>query len=256
MKLKVNESKSRVEKPRHCSLLGFSIGRAGRIFVSEKSIRRLKARIRELTARNRGRRIEQVVAEVAVYLQGWRQYFRYGYSKQMFRELTAWIKRRLRCYLWKQWGRAGYRELRKRGVSRDLAWNTCKSHHGPWRLSRSPALAFALTTRYFVDLGLPLLHVNNALVRDPYAGCCGRRELVRALPIPIERNRFAEEERNRRGLAVLGESSATERGKWVDSTRQCVASILRRTDHEWRWGQFPPMLSFLAQAGVGGDREG
>lgn len=84
----------------------------------------------------------------------------YSYRKQLFRELTAWIKRRLRAYVWTQWGRAGYRQLRKRGISRDLAWNTSKSHHGPWRLSRSPALAYALTTGYFVDLGLPLLHVN------------------------------------------------------------------------------------------------
>ena len=160
LKLKVNKSKSRVAKPRHRSLLGFSIGKAGRVFVSDKSIRRLKDRIRALTGRNRGRRVEQIIREVAEYLQGWRQYFNYAYNKQKFRELTAWIRRRLRCYMWKQWGRAGYRELRKRGVSRDLAWNTCKSHHGPWRLSRSPALAYALTTRYFVEQGLPLLHVN------------------------------------------------------------------------------------------------
>lgn len=160
LKLKVNKDKSRVAKPRHRSLLGFSIGRAGRAFVSDKSIRRLKDRIRELTGRNRGRRIEQIIGEVATYLRGWRQYFNYAYNKQRFRELTAWIKRRLRCYMWKQWGRAGYRELRKRGVSRDLAWNTCKSHHGPWRICRSPALSIALTTGYFVGLGLPLLHVN------------------------------------------------------------------------------------------------
>jgi RNA-directed DNA polymerase len=161
LKLKVNESKSRVDKPRNCSLLGFSIGKSGRVFVSAKSIRRLKDRIRALTGRNRGRRIEQIIREVASYLQGWRQYFNYAYTKQIFRELTAWINRRLRCYMWKQWGRAGYRELRKRGVSRDLAWNTCKSHHGPWRLSRSPALAYALTTGHFAELGLPSLHVNE-----------------------------------------------------------------------------------------------
>ena len=161
LKLKVNRDKSRVAKPRHRSLLGFSIGKAGRVFVSDKSIRRLKERIRALTGRNRGRRIEQIIREVAEYLQGWRQYFNYAYTKQKFRELTAWIKRRLRCYMWKQWGRArNNKELRRRGVSRDLAWNTCKSHHGPWRLSRSPALAYALTTRYFVEQGLPLLHVN------------------------------------------------------------------------------------------------
>ena len=160
LKLKLNKSKSKVAKPRQCSLLGFSIGRSGKVFVSDKSIRRFKDKIRKLTGRNRGRRIEQIISEVAVYMKGWRQYFNYAFSKYKFRELTAWIKRRLRCYMWKQWGRAGYRELRKRGVSCNLAWNTSKSHHGAWRLSRSPALSYALTTRYFVGMGLPLLHVN------------------------------------------------------------------------------------------------
>jgi len=73
------------------------------------------------------------------------------------RDLDKWIRRRLRCYHWKQWGRKGYRELRRRGISRDLAWNTAKSAHGPWRLSASPALATALAVRYFVALGLPSL---------------------------------------------------------------------------------------------------
>lgn len=49
----------------------------------------------------------------------------------------------------------------KRGVTRDLAWNTSKSGHGPWRLSMSPALSFALPTGYFVELGLPLLHQDS-----------------------------------------------------------------------------------------------
>ena len=160
LKLRVSESKSRVDRPRNRSLLGFSIGKAGRVFVSDKSIRRLKAKVRQLTNRHRGCRMERIIEELAAYLRGWLQYFSYAYCKQEFRELTAWIKRRLRCYLWKQWGRAGYRELRKRGVSRDLAWNTCKSHHGPWRLSRSPALAYAIPTRYLVERGLPLLHAS------------------------------------------------------------------------------------------------
>ncbi|HSF34015.1 MAG TPA: hypothetical protein VLK82_26600 [Candidatus Tectomicrobia bacterium] len=54
-----------------------------------------------------------------------------------------------------QWGRRGYRELRKRGVGRQWAWNTVKSAHGPWRLRQSPALA--LPQRYFAALGLPSL---------------------------------------------------------------------------------------------------
>jgi RNA-directed DNA polymerase len=42
-------------------------------------------------------------------------------------------------------------------VSVDLAWNTSKSAHGPWRLSQSPALTIALPAKYFREMGLPSL---------------------------------------------------------------------------------------------------
>ncbi len=92
---------------------------------------------------------------------GWKAYFGFSEVKSIFKELDSWIKRRLCCYLWKQWGRRGYRELCKRGVSRDLAWNTAKSAHGPWRLSRSPGLAFALPAKYFASPGVPGLFIKT-----------------------------------------------------------------------------------------------
>lgn len=73
------------------------------------------------------------------------------------REIDKWVRRRLRCYAWKQWGSAGYRELRKRGVSVREAWNTSKSAHGPWRLSKTPALNLALPAKLFRQMGLPEL---------------------------------------------------------------------------------------------------
>jgi len=45
-------------------------------------------------------------------------------------KLDKWIRRKLRCYLLKQWGRSGYRKLRALGIGRRLAWNTAKSAHG------------------------------------------------------------------------------------------------------------------------------
>lgn len=36
--------------------------------------------------------------------------------------------------------------------------------HGPWRLSRSPALAFALPARYFANSGLPSLLIPGEQV--------------------------------------------------------------------------------------------
>jgi RNA-directed DNA polymerase len=162
MKLKVNESKSGVDLPWRCQFLGFSFTSKHKRRISEKSIKRFKAKVRQMTPRTRGIRIGKIVEELRRYLLGWQAYFNFTEARSILRELDSWIKRRLRCYLWKQWGRGGYRELIKRGVSRDLAWNTAKSAHGPWRLSRSPGLAFALPAKYFAELGLPRLHVKPA----------------------------------------------------------------------------------------------
>lgn len=160
LKLSVNKAKSAVGRPWQRSFLGFNVSSHVNRRVSPKAIKALKQRVRAITSRTRGRRIETVIGELRRYLPGWQAYYGIAQVRHIFRELDSWIKRRLRCYLWKQWGRAGYRELRRRGVSRDLAWNTCKSAHGPWRLSRSPALAFALPARYFASLQLPRLFMK------------------------------------------------------------------------------------------------
>lgn len=161
LKLKVNEAKSAVGRPWERKFLGFSFSRRGfKLFISEAAEKRFKGKVREITGRTRGRSIKQVVQELREYLIGWRQYFGASELRSGFKELDSWIRRRLRSYHWKQWGRRGYRELRKRGVSRQLAWNTAKSAHGPWRISRSPALAFALPGKYFDKLGVPRLYIK------------------------------------------------------------------------------------------------
>jgi len=159
LKLKVNAAKSAVDRPWNRKFLGFTFtrGRVPRRKVSAKAVLAFKVRVRELTGRTRGRTIRQIVKELRIYILGWRGYFGFAEVNSPLLELDKWIRRRLRSYHWKQWGRRGYRELRKRGVSCVLAWNTAKSAHGPWRLSQSPALTIALPARYFAGLGLPNL---------------------------------------------------------------------------------------------------
>jgi RNA-directed DNA polymerase len=159
LKLKVNEAKSAVDRPSNRKFLGFTFtrGRAVRRKVSAKALKAFKAKVRELTGRTRGRTIGRIMKEVRIYILGWRGYYGYAEVTTPLHDLDKWIRRRLRCYHWKQWGRRGYRELRKRGISPVLAWNTSKSAHGPWRLSQSPALTIALPRRYFVERGLPSL---------------------------------------------------------------------------------------------------
>jgi RNA-directed DNA polymerase len=167
LKLTVNESKSAVGRPWERTFLGFQLSSKQNRRISPKALRAFKERVRGITRRTRGRRIDQVVKELRSYLVGWRSYFGFSEVRGVFKELDSWIRRRLRSYLWKQWGRRGYRELRQRGVSRDLAWNTAKSAHGPWRLSRSPALAFALPAKYLFSLGLPQLYAKPTQPTEP-----------------------------------------------------------------------------------------
>lgn len=158
LRLTVNTRKSAVDRPAKRSFLGFTVSRAGaRLKVADKAIDRLKARVRELTRRTRGHRLVDVVAELRETLLGWKAYFGFAEVLSPLRDLDKWIRRRLRCYQWKQWGRAGYRQLRRRGVTVREAWNTSKSAHGPWRISRTPALTLALPRRTFLAMGLPEL---------------------------------------------------------------------------------------------------
>jgi len=142
LKLKVNEAKSAVGRPWERKFLGFTFTRQLKRRISPEAVEKFKGKVRLLTNRHLGRSMRTVAADLRQYMTGWETYFGYAEVRTTPRELNAWLRRRLRCYLWKQWGRAGYRKLKKLGVSRDLAWNTAKSAHGAWRLSKSPGLAF------------------------------------------------------------------------------------------------------------------
>jgi hypothetical protein len=120
LKLSVNEAKSAVGRLWKRQFLGFTFSWKLNRRISNKSIKRFKDRIREITRRIRGRRIEVIVQELRRYMLGWQAYFNITQVRYILRELDSWVKRRLRCYLWKQWGRRGYRELRNRGVSREV----------------------------------------------------------------------------------------------------------------------------------------
>ncbi len=160
LKLKINEQKSAVDRPWNRRILGFTLSRGRHQYrraISEKAMNALKDKVRRLTQRTRGYSLNRILAELRTYLLGWKAYFGFAEIHSPLADLDKWIRRKLRCYQWKQWGRSGYRRLRALGIDRNLAWNTAKSAHGPWRLSRSPALNYAMDAKYFTTLGLPTL---------------------------------------------------------------------------------------------------
>jgi RNA-directed DNA polymerase len=161
LKLKVNAEKSAVAQPGKRKFLGFSLtyGKEPKRRVAPKALQRFKEKVRGLTSRTRGKSIEQIARELASYLRGWKSYFGFCQTPSVLLELERWMRRRLRSLIWKQWkrGTTRYRNLRRAGVSADLAAQTAGSAHGPWRLAHSPALNIALPNAYFDSLAIPRL---------------------------------------------------------------------------------------------------
>ena len=158
LQLKVNASKSAVARPSKRKFLGFSFtgGKEPKRRIASKALTRFKEKVRELTSRTKGQSLRQMKEPLNLYLRGWRGYFGFCQTPSVLGELDGWIRRRLRCVAWNHWkrGRRRFAELIKRGVSKDLAAQTAGSCLGPWRISQSPALSYALPNRLWDLLGI------------------------------------------------------------------------------------------------------
>jgi RNA-directed DNA polymerase len=158
LRLKVNADKSAVDRPWNRKFLGYSMTfhQKPRLKVAEASVRRMKARLREIFREARGRNVETVVEELGPVLRGWVNYFRLVESKGVFEELDGWIRRRLRCILWRQWKRPWTRakNLMKRGLTEERAWRSAMNGRGPWWNSGAPHMNHSFPKSYFDSVGL------------------------------------------------------------------------------------------------------
>ena len=159
LRLKVNEAKSSVGRPWKSKYLGFSLtsSRAKpRIKLHWKTLERFKAKIRELTGRQRGRSLQSIIVELNEYLRGWWGYFSQMETPYQLAQMAGWIRRRLRSYIWKQWKnrrtRAG--NLMKLGIHRETAVKTGCARKGAWRMSQVKWVMIALPNHYFTSRGL------------------------------------------------------------------------------------------------------
>jgi RNA-directed DNA polymerase len=166
LKLRVNTAKSAVASPTERKFLGFSFLNLGwfRRCIAPSALVRFRQRIRELTPRSGGRSLAQIIPALSRYLIGWRGYFGFCETPSTMRNLDAWIRRRLRAIVWKQWkyGTNRFAELRRRGIGKDLAAKAAGSPHGPWRISNSPALSMAFPNAFFRGLGLASVYLQPA----------------------------------------------------------------------------------------------
>src|SRR4030081_337571 len=165
LRLKVNEAKSAVARPEERKFLGFSIANDGsERRIAPKALDKFKAQIRDMTRRTRGISLIRLIEDLTPYLLGWRGYFGFCQTPRVLTNLEAWIRRRLRSYLWRQWGNGHnrFKELRRRGVTEFKAAVAAGSPTGLWRMSGHPAVQAALRNHHFDSLGLPRLYVPTS----------------------------------------------------------------------------------------------
>ena len=166
LKLKVNADKSAVGRPAVRVFLGFSFtaGRAAKRRIAPQALTRFKARVREMTRCTKSVSLTRLVTELSRYLVGWRGYFGFCETPSVLHRLNQWVRRRLRAIVWRQWkrGRTRFAALRRLGVNKHLAAKTAGSAHGPWRLSKSPALSYALPNAFFDRFGLASVRCRPA----------------------------------------------------------------------------------------------
>jgi len=158
LRLKVNQSKSAVDRPWKRKFLGYAVTfhKRPRLKVAGASIERLKARLRELFRQGRGRSLGQLIEELKPVLRGWVNYFRLAEVKGVFEELDGWIRRRLRCILWRQWKRPYTRakNLMRRGLGEARAWRSASNGRGPWWNSGASHMNEGFPKRFFDTFGL------------------------------------------------------------------------------------------------------
>lgn len=162
LKLRVNETKSKMTRATVSKFLGFSFwiatGRTIRRRVAPQAIARMKERVRRLTRRSAGRSLAQMCKPLGTYLSGWKAYFRLADTPRAFADIDGWVRHRLRAVQLKHWkrGRVIYRELIARGIPPEAARRVAANSRRWWHNS-AMALNMALPNDLFKRLGVPNL---------------------------------------------------------------------------------------------------
>ncbi|MCH8937649.1 MAG: group II intron reverse transcriptase/maturase [Gemmatimonadetes bacterium] len=158
LRLKVNREKSAVARPWKRKFLGYTVThhRVPRLRVAPESVKRFREKIRVHLRRGRGRSLRQTIEAIKPLIQGWLNYFRFAEVRSAFEELDKWLRRRLRCILWRHWKkpRTRLRRLIARGLDPERAKRSAYNGRGPWWNAGASHMNQAVPTRYFTQLGL------------------------------------------------------------------------------------------------------
>jgi group II intron reverse transcriptase/maturase len=129
--VRINPEKTRIVHARHgFEFLGYKIKRGTRrmtlepskinsgarqgalyAYPTEKSMRRFKDRVRQITQRRVPLTTEGVIGELNPVIRGWGLYYHKAHVRRRFNQLNRWIVRRIWSHRFKRWRCSGWKEL-------------------------------------------------------------------------------------------------------------------------------------------------
>jgi len=159
MKLKVNRGKSAVARPVTRVFLGYSFTahKQPKIRVPDKTCMKMRAKLKLCFRQGRGCNVERLICEkLNPLLRGWMNYFRLSEAKGFAEELDGWVRRRLRCVIWRQWKRPATRSKRLNalGLGKARAHQSASNGRGAWFNSGASHMNAALPAKSFAAMGL------------------------------------------------------------------------------------------------------
>lgn len=169
LKLKVNQQKSAVDNPWNRRFLGFTFTKGkepNRIAVHESRVKRLKDKIRGITRKMRGSQMEESIRKRLMPItRGWANYYGLSECLSIFESLDGWIRRKIRCILWRQWKkpRTRCKRLIALGLKEHMAKQTAYGSKGPWRMARTYGMHKALSNGVIEKMGyIPMIKMVQA----------------------------------------------------------------------------------------------
>ena len=159
--LKVNVTKSKVDKPQGLKYLGFGFyfDKTAHQYKAKphaKSVEKFKKRMKELTCRSWGVSNSYKIEKLNQLIRGWINYFKIGSMKKLCTELDGNIRYRVRMCIWKHWKTPQNRakNLIKLGVNRKRAYATAYSGNRIARVCRGTAVSVAISNERLTRFGL------------------------------------------------------------------------------------------------------
>jgi RNA-directed DNA polymerase len=183
LKLTVNREKSGIRKPVNFTILGFGfvpVYKKGsknqyQLVVAEKAWKKLKEKLKSITQKTTGVKLECRIAKLKEIQRGWLNYFRGTSIAGKLRDLDGWLRNRIRYCIWHDWKKPERKRknLIRLGIDQDHAYAWSRTRKGGWATAQSPILGTTITLkrlkmRGYQSLTDVYLELNPSFCEPPY----------------------------------------------------------------------------------------